>query len=703
MFSSLFSSSNQPAATPATAPTFGALPGPSQPGQSQQQDLQAVCTGVQQRMQAIQSMYSGSFLAFSYVLADSPNQIQQVYNAAYQQNVHHDAGKWHEAKMKNPDSQFAYPMPVYGFNSLSERSKQQKAHLNNLVAAADNAKTQISNLKSHTERVILTELNNSERRNQQLSLQLTKLMLSIEMFGLQNCKASVDYGKHRELLEKVEKVSVAIATLQKKISELRGYQKQIESMTSTSTIAEPSAPSGFLTLKDSVAKKSQAVYNAVIDRCRAVSAQAMHERLSSRSKDHLAELKRGYITAVVDSVKFRTMQSFELEITRMLSGALTKDVATTVLQIAQLTQAPQSLMDLWHVVAHVCSSPQAQATRACIEFLETKFAKEIGGVTHDRISRQMDKKSIVYTYCRQRITVRTGDNSWIWFAVFCAFRAGWSSVLTEISLEKAGSVEGLDLVCGILAKIIEGGPATAAERDMTKLNSILLPQPGERTTDETTIYRKLLVMICKHEFEAIKIAQDLPDCNSFDWIWFGLRSVIASANPEDKLEELRKKIEALPPNHFDADRQTSPYPLLSESFGLQGKPAVKSTASSKSAIQLGLMHFLTLDFEKGIKAALKTPEEVFDINDPFHRCALFVTVCLDKFGLGQLLGDPSHVVLEAAITVAVVQERNSYASAVSGATGKKILDQLTRLDHRRDKASASPASPGTVYPSLKGQ
>ena len=658
-------------------------------------------------------MYSGSFLAFSYVLADSPAQIQQVYNAAFQQNVHHDAGKWHEAKMKNPDSQFAYPSPVYGFNALSERSKQQKSHLNNLVAAADNAKTQISNLKSHTERVILTELNNCERRNQQLSMQLTKLMLSIEMFGLQNCKASVDYGKHRELLEKVEKVSSVIAILQKKISELRGHQKQIESLGYASTWAlpvalEPTAPAGFITLKDSVAKKSQAVYNAVIDRCRAVSAQAMHERLSSRSKDHLAELKRGYICAV-DSVKFRTMQSFELAITRMLSGALTKDVMATVLEIAELTQAPQSLMDLWHVVAHVCNGPQTNGTRACIEFLESKFAKEIGGVTHDRISNQMDKKSIVYTYCRQRISVRTGDHSWIWFAVYCALRAGWSAVLAEIALEKAGCVDGLDLVCGILAKIIEGGPATAAERDTTKLNSILLLQAGERATDETTAYRRLLVMICKNEFESIRIAQDLPDCNSFDWIWFGLRSVVAYAHPEEKLQELRKKIDALPPNHFDVERHSSPagqgqlYPLLSESFGLQGKPGVKSTASAKAAVQLGLMHFLTLDFEKGIRAALKTREEIFDMNDPFHRCALFISVCSDKFGLGQLVGDASHIVLEAALTVAVVQERNTYASAVSGATGKKILDQLARLDHRRDKSTVGPASPTGAYPTLKGR
>jgi hypothetical protein len=703
MFSSLFSSSAQTQNPQGSATSFSALPSLGQTGQQQQPDVQAICAGVQQRMQAIQSMYSGSFLAFSYVLADSPGQVQQVYNAPYQQGVHHDAGKWHEAKVKNPDSQFAYPLPVYGFNALSERSKQQRAHVNNLVAAADNAKTQISNLKSHTERVILTELTNCEKRNQQLSTQLAKLMLSIELFGLQNCKASVDYGKHRELLEKVEKVNSAIGLLQRKISDLRSAQKQIESLASVSLrevsaalpAAETTAPAGFMTLKESVAKKSQAVYNAVIDRCRAVSAQAMHERLSARSKDHLAELKRGYIGAPgsSESVKFRTMQSFELTINRMLSGALSKEIFSTILEVASMSQAPSQLMHLWNVVAHVCSGPIGTGTKSSIEFLEANFAQEIMGITFDKVSRQMDKKSALYAFCRQRISVRTGDPSWLWFAVYSAFRAGWSSVLTEIALDKSNAVEGLDLVCSILSRIIEGG---VIDRDLTKLNAILIGQSGERATDETTIYRRLLVTICKGEYEQIKITQDLPDCNAFDWIWFGLRSVVASPRPEEKLSELRAKIDALPRNHFDESNRVSVYPLISDSLGFSSATSSTAIGSSKSALQLGLMQFLTLDFEKGIQTALKHPNDVFNINDPFHRCALFVSVCLDKFGLM----DASHIVLEAAITVAVVQERNTYASAVSGATGKNILDQLARLDKRREKAQVTPT---IAYPSLKGQ
>jgi hypothetical protein len=643
-------------------------------------------------MQAIQSMYSGSFLTYSYVLADSPAQVQQVYNAAFQQNVHHDAGKWHEAKVKNPDSQFAYPLPVHGLGALSERSKQQRSHLNNLVAAADNAKTQISNLKSHTDRVILTELSNCDHRNQQLSTQLAKLMLSIELFGLQNCKASVDYTRHRELLEKVERVSAAISALQKKIGELRAGQKQIESLAGpTSTSPQESASPGFLTLKESVARKTQAVYNAVLDRCRAVSAQAMHERLSARSKDYLAELKREYISGAAhqdSKLKFRTMQSFELSINRILSGALPKDVFSTVMEVANLTQAPQALLELWQIVACITNggNGRMKQVKASVEFLESKFAEEITGLT-DRVSRQLDKKTALYAYCRQRITVRTGDNSWIWFAVFCAFRAGWSCVLSEIAIEKGQQIEGLELVCCLLSKVIENLPI-GTERDPTRLNSIMVADKSS----EASAYRWLCVTICKNEIDQIKISQDLPECNAFDWIWFGLRSVLASSD-ESKLDELRAKIDALPVNYFDQHSNASGlYPLLSESLGFASAngTCARSVASSKSAIQLGIMQFLTLDFDKGIRTALKNPDEAFDINDPFHRAALFISVCLDRFGCL----DGSQIVLEAALSVAVVQERNTYASAVSSASGKKVIDQLARLDSRRDRSVNQPALKG---------
>jgi hypothetical protein len=651
--------------------------------------MQAVCTGVQQRMQAIQSMYSASFLAFSYVLADSPNQIQQVYNAAYQQPVHHDAGKWHEAKVKNPDSEYAYPSPVYGFSALFERSKQQKAHLGNLIAAADTAKTQIANLQSHTERVILAELTNCERRNQQLSTQLSKLMLSIELFGLQNCKASVDFARHRSLLEKVEKIASAIAVLQQKLRSLRSVQKQIESSSFSSAPVPAITDHGFQTLSESVAKKTESVYNAVLDRCRAASAQAMHERLNSRSKDFLAELKREYITGGTSLVKLRTMTSSELSINRFLSTLVSEDPFAAVLQVMRLGNSPAAFADMWAVAAHVSSAP-ARTTeaylRASIEFLESKFAEEISGTSVAKIAKQQDKKSQLYSYCRQRATVRTGDNSWLWFAVFCAFRAGWTSVLAEISIEKSAQIPGLELVCSTLARIVEGEPVKA---DATQLNAL---------TDASSEYKTLLVAICRQDFESIKIAQVLPECNAFDWIWFGLRTIVAApaATMPDHLAALRAKIDALPVNYFDESHEAKSYPSLSEKLGFSGAAAPAKPVASKSALQLGLMHFLTLEFGKGIRSSLKAPSDEFNINNDGHRAALGISMCLDKFGLADGF-DAAEIVLEAALTVAVVNERNTYAAAVSAGTGKKIIDQLTKLDSRRDQATTP------IYPSLKAQ
>jgi hypothetical protein len=674
-----------------------------------------VCNGVQQRMQAIQSMHNASFLTYSYVLADSSSQVQQVYNAAFQQSVHHDAGKWHEAKVKNPDSQFAYPMPIYGFQALSERSKQQQSHLNNLVAAADNAKTQVNNLKAHTERTVLTELENCEKRNNQLSIQLAKLMLSIELFGLQNCKASVDFNRHRNLMEQLETVSSGLSQLQSKIQQIKGGQKAVHDA-SVSIGASVGPDPNFKTLKESVNAKLDSVYNAVLDRCRAASAQALHERLNSRSQDYVAELKRQYIAgdaAHVDSpIKFRTMNAYEISICRILTG-VSQNIFGSVMEVSKLTAHPQILADLWQVCAHICGSslPLPNFLRSSVEFLESKFASDITGSSsgYGRVSTITEKKTMLYSYCRQRVSIRSGDISWIWFAVFCAFRAGWSSTLHEISQEKGSLVEGLELVCTILAGLIEGHPENV---DMTKLNSFI-ESPVARARPEEEInhaYKVIVVTICKGEFESLKIAQQLPDCNAFDWIWYGLRQVIASSDVIGGLCELRRKIESLPLNYFSGEPQARQlYPTLSDA-GLSiprsgGQKVVIRSAHSeqtKSASQLALMHFLTLDFDSGIKTALKTPTEPFDVNDPFHRSALFISMCLDKYGVlsaiesSGLKGsfDASGIVIEAALTVAVVQERNMYASAVSSVTSKAVLQQLGALDKRRESTTNTSAIAG---------
>ena len=372
-----------------------------------------------------------------------------------------------------------------------------------------------------------------------------------------------------------------------------------------------------------------------------------------------------------------------------------------------MASSPPLLGDLWQVVAHVSSAPSATAQEylhASIAFLETKFASEVTGSSSGmgRVSKQIDKKSALYSYCRQRISIRTGDTSWIWFAVFCAFRAGWAAVLSEIGAEKGPYVEGVELVCGILAKVVEGVPHDAT--DSTRLSSIVDPSGSSMVEDVNASYKRILVTICKNEFDQVSIAQQLPDCNAFDWIWFGLRTVVASkAELTNKLGELRRKIDSLPLNYFSQEvERKGLYPSLSDALsvpsqqggttGIVHKVRTAHAESTKSAVQLALMHFITLDFDKGIDTALKARNEEFDINDPFHRAALYISMCLDRFGVlhsieaNGLKGsfDASGIVIEAALTIAVIQERNHYATAVASGTGKKVAEQLALLDKRRE-------------------
>jgi hypothetical protein len=343
-----------------------------------------------------------------------------------------------------------------------------------------------------------------------------------------------------------------------------------------------------------------------------------------------------------------------------------------------------------------------------VEFLESKFAEEIASVSDPSgkvFAKQMDRKTALFAYCRQRM--RAGDPSWIWFAIFCAFRAGWASVISEISMEPQWhKISNHEPICACLIRILEG---VASPTDSLAASE----DSGEQQ------YKGLLVSICRNEFSGIRISQHIPDCTAFDWIWFGLRSVLSSSpstSIKSGLIDLRRKVESLPPNYFESSSVTlSPSPpsessrlpgLVPSSLGPKGeeksgKIIVRNinASSSKSTVQLALMHTLCLDWGKAVNIALKSNEEVFDINDPFHRFALFGTISLDKFGIihcveaenvaGSPLFDPSEIILEAALTIAVVQERNEYASAVSASTSQKIIDQLALLDKRRNNAVLS--------------
>ena len=624
MFGSLFSNKVAPVGT--TAP---ALPqsGSGLSGMSQS-EMQSICLGVQQRMQAIQSMHAGSFLTFSYVLADSPAQIQQVYNSAFQTGVHHDSGKWHEAKVRNPDSQLAYPLPINGMSALCERSKQQAVHLTNLVAATDTAKVQISNLKAHTDRLILTELSNCEKKNDALSIQLSKLCLGIELFGLQNCKASVDFAKHRELMGKLERVQQNLSLAQKKLRLAKTAQKQLPQQHG---LKKEESTDKFISLKTAVDARVSAAYSSVLDRCRSIASQRAQERLKLRASDALAELKRQYVST--PSFPFRTMTSDEINMAKRFAmdpaGALSA------------VPLPPVFSDLFAFIL---------ASKTPVTFLEDKFGAELTRA----VGGQNDKRSVLHAYSRQR-------SSDPWFPLYAAFRAGWSGVLLELANTNVSPE--CAFVATVLAKRVDNEPVQV---DLSRFSQ-----------QKYSPYRDILVAACTGELGSIVIQQVLPECTAFDWAWWGLRG-------GEPIETLREKMAKLPRNYFEESTTKLPkYPSLTNLH--HGEDINEKPSAVSSLVEQCLLNWLVGRFEPGIEI-LKPKTESFNIGNALHRAALWSTIALDKLGAQVNSEFAAALVAEAALPVNVLTERNMYLTSVSAETGSKVETLLRNLDTRRVKA-----------------
>ena len=632
MFGSLFSNQPNPSGSGVAALPASSIAGVS-PGLSQS-EIQSVCLGVQQRMQAIQSMHAGSFLVYSYVLADNPAQIQQVYNAAYQPAVHYDSGKWHEAKLRNPDSVMAYPLPVNGFSALSDRCKQQSVHLVNLVAATDNAKTQISNLKSHTDRLIKTELVNCEKRNDSISIKLSKLCLSMELYALQNCKASIDFHKHRELMDKLERIQNNLVLVQRKLQAARVAHKEIAQLAPPATLVMLES---FQSLREAVDRKVSNAYGSVLDRCRSISAQSMQDRLKQKSTDFLSQLKRQYIdpSASVAPLKYRTMNSSEIAITKILSSS-----EEDVVEIVEKSCAAGPLFrDIFSLCANLCKGPKISSS---LIFLESKFANEITR------SVKVSMSASLHAYCRQH-----GGGSDVWFLVYTAFRAGWSSALKELAIDEYIA----ELLCGLIES-----PNRQTSVDFVRLNTAI----NSASSSPSSPYKELMLAICQQKLTQMKIAQVLPDCTAFDWAWWGLWEIILNEN--GKTKSLSEKISNLPKNYFAAPLST-----------LVGVPA---KIEPKSVVQLCLMRMLVLEFDP---CFLRNADQPFDINEPMHRVALCVSMCLDKFTQSAIVKQDKTVgiVVEAALTINVPAERNMYVTALSSETGKQVAQLFANLDKRK--------------------
>ena len=272
-------------------------------------------------------------------------------------------------------------------------------------------------------------------------------------------------------------------------------------------------------------------------------------------------------------------------------------------------------------------------------------------------------------------------------------------------MEKASSVQGLSLVIDCLVKILEarhaGKSGSAQIGDKTALTALL----NDRHDDP---YKTVLIAICKCEYDSVKLSQLVSDVTAFDWVWFSLRELVDSVEPvAEGLNCLRSKIDGLPKDYFmtgDMSGGTSSgggrglYPSLGSSIlGPHTGAAIvpsgvhvgKSADESKALVQMALMHFLVLNFERGIEIGLKIRNEVFDIDSPYHRCLLFVLMALDKFNVLSAVRDSVDsvgVVVEAALTISDPKEREIYSGGLSSESSQKFLETLRALDKRRSAA-----------------
>jgi hypothetical protein len=268
-------------------------------------------------------------------------------------------------------------------------------------------------------------------------------------------------------------------------------------------------------------------------------------------------------------------------------------------------------------------------------------------------------------------------------------------------MEKAHSVNGLSLVADCLVKLLEarhsGSIGQATSTDKSSLTALL----NDRHDDP---YKTVLVSICK--CESILLSQLIPDVTAFDWIWYSLRELVDSGESVvDGLARLRTKIDELPKDYFldgssggIGEGRRGLYPSLGSSIlgphaTASTQPAGvhvgKSLEESKAAVQMALMHFLVLNFSRGIEIGLKTRNETFDIESPYHRCLLFVVMALDKYNVLASIGqsiDSVGIVVEAALTIADPKEREVYAGGLSSENSQKFLETLRALDKRRTSA-----------------
>ena len=586
-----------------STPSFGAQP---QAGLSGNEDAQRVITEAAQRMQQTKAVHTLDYVAYSYVIADNPQQITQVINQPYQQSVHMDSVKWQAAKAHNPDPLVAYPMPIVGFQQLEQRALHQKRLMEAMIQQAEQAKAQFQNLKTHIQSVTMADMDKCRSTQKSLSSQLVSVTRDLELYAIRNAKGSSDITRQKQVADKIETVQTKLSAMTRKLAGMQTQLKALKSDAKERAARAAASPADILNLEE---LEMTALARAKASLRRITDAK-FAENVQKRTTAEIREIFNAYLTQGSSRpIKINRAQPAQLcpstekslidslLAKHTLSPGLLLQVANSSVQSVKVARHSDDARELWDAAREIAcgvSSGLRSLLVSSVTSLEKKWAASLCNFVRVRIGTGSVDPSwaTLSSFGKLRFDdSRFPDNNdHIWFLAFCAVRCGWKNVIEEIAADAwwEQRAPGLSTVCTALAA-----------------GHLLLTPPAP--SPQPSVYREILIALATDSFFA---AGQLPQSTAEDWLWFGL-SHAASGNTEEvmltRLMRVRRKIEGLPEGYFgkEGELQLARIQLLC----LQLNTSLTTTAS----VEPGIAAHLALTLGKsGLHEFLQSKELLGD-------------------------------------------------------------------------------------------
>lgn len=153
------------------------------------------------RMTNLQTSNLRNFVAYTYTVAQSAQELQQQMAQPFDQNVHVDPQKWQQAKDTNPDPNTCYPVPLFGPQKLEERVLLQEKTIAAHKSQLETLEKEFSNQKSCILTHSMNKLEECKQRHIQIQRMLVKIMSQLEHHAVVSGAARQDYQKEAVLVQ----------------------------------------------------------------------------------------------------------------------------------------------------------------------------------------------------------------------------------------------------------------------------------------------------------------------------------------------------------------------------------------------------------------------------------------------------------------------------------------------------------------------